>query len=274
MTASSTDFLQSLKQEIESHPAVNHSLLARLAQVPFTREDHKIFGLQHFSLVGKFTRYLEELLLTAPDSQAKLWISKVLVDEYGEGSDGQDHATLYRKFLWAAGASDLDIEQTRLHEDVVGFVKEHLRICREEPFLVGLGAVGPGHEWAIPKMFPPIVKGLRRAGFAEYDISYFTLHMEQDVDHGNWLASALALYCTDRASQNLIRHGALLSLEARYRFWSGVQDKIVRWRQPENVHLRSPSRFTRYKGNEEITYSSWQEQFLPHQKRNQKGIGI
>ena len=45
-----------------------------------------------------------------------------------------------------------------------------------------------------------------------------------------------------KQAQAEIHRGAMLSLAARVRFWSGVQDKIVRWRQPRNVHLRTPSR--------------------------------
>jgi hypothetical protein len=88
-------------------------------------------------------------------------------------------------------------------------------------------------------MFGHIVRGLRRAGFREDEILYFTLHMEQDVDHGAWLEQALARYAGTADAQREIRRGALLSLEARARFWSGVQSKIVRWRQPRNLHLRA-----------------------------------
>ena len=236
------EFLWGLRREVESHTAVNHPILARVAKVPFTREDYRVFGVQHYALVGNFTAYLEHLLLKAPDSESKQWLAKVLVDEYGEGSEGKDHATLYREFLRATGAAPGEEFATPLHPAVTGFIREHYRIVREEPFLVGLGAVGPGHEWSIPKMFPPIVKGLRRAGFDEDEINYFTLHMGQDVDHGRWLEEALARLANTPEQQAQIRQGALLSLEARARFWSGVQDKIVRWRQPKNVHLRSQSR--------------------------------
>ena len=235
-------FLKDLRQEVESHTAVNHPLLARVAHVPFTREDYKVFGLQHYALVGTFTKYLELLLLRAPDSQAKQWIAKVLVNEYGEGSDNQDHAMLYRTFLRHCGAREGEEMETLLHPAVTGFIDEHYRICREEPFLVGLGALGPGHEWSIPKMFPQIVQGLRRAGYRPDEILYFTLHMAQDIDHGNWLEEALALYAATAVQQAQIRRGAQLSLAARARFWSGVQDKVVRWRQPSNVHLRSQNR--------------------------------
>lgn len=247
------DFLAELRREVESHVAVNHPLLARVAQIPFTREDYRVFGLQHYALVGHFTRYLEALLRRAPDSRAKQWIAKVLVNEYGEGSDDKDHAELYRGFLLACGAEPGEELSTPLHPAVTGFIAEHERICDEEPFLVGLGALGPGHEWSIPRMFPPIVRGLRRAGYEGWEILYFTLHMEQDVDHGAWLEEALARYAVDDEHQAQVRRGALLSLEARSRFWSGVQDKIVRWRQPKNVHLRSQAKPRGYRAGNEWT---------------------
>ncbi|MDP2340812.1 MAG: iron-containing redox enzyme family protein [Deltaproteobacteria bacterium] len=246
MTKTAATFLKDLRAEVESHPGTNHMFLCRLAWVPFTREDYLVASTQHYPLVGTFTRYLEELLLRAPTSEAKSWLAKVLVDEYGEGSEGKDHRTLYREYLVAAGLEGDTELDTPLHKDVTAFVFEHLRIVKEEPFLVGLGAVGPGHEWSIPKMFPPIIQGLRKAGFSEQAIAYFTLHTLQDIDHGRWLEEALLLNASTSKAQQEIRRGALLSLEARERFWSGVQDKVTRWRQPQNVHLRTQARGERF----------------------------
>lgn len=258
--ADPVEFLARLRAEVLAHPAVNHPLLGRVAHVPFVREDYRIFGLQHYALVGCFTTYLELLLLAAPDSDAKQWIAKVLVDEYGEGSEGKDHAELYREFLRATGVAQGEELSVPLHSAVTGFIAEHLRICREEPFLVGLGALGPGHEWSIPKMFDRIIRGLRRARFDELEIQYFTLHVEQDVDHGSWLEEALVLYAESPEAQAQIHRGAMLSLAARVRFWSGVQDKIVRWRQPRNVHLRAPSRREGHNQANEMTLAQWRVQ--------------
>ena len=258
------DFLKELRHVVETHMGVNHPLLGRVAHVPFTREDYLVMGLQHFPLVGTFTTYLELLLLRAPDSDAKQWLAKVLIDEYGEGSDDKDHAELYQEYLRACGASDEQMFSTLLHEDITGFIADHLHLCSEEPFLVGLGAVGPGHEWAIPKMFPQIVQGLRRAGFAEEEILYFTLHMEQDEDHGAWLEESLVDYATTPEAQALIYQGAMRSLAARTRFWSGVQDKIVRWRQPKNVHLRSEMRRDGDRQGREMTLTSWRSKISEH----------
>ena len=227
--------MRTLRVEIEAHPAVNHLFLNRCATSPFAREDYRVFGENHFPLVCVFTSYLERLLVRAPTSDAKLWLAKVLVDEYGEGSEGEDHATLYGHFLRSCGSTVPDEPNGKVPEPALAFITEHRRIVNEEPFLVGLGAVGPGHEWAIPKMFHSVIPGLQRAGFSEQEISYFTLHVAQDVDHGRWLEEALTRFGSTAQARQEIRRGAMLSLEARGRFWSGVQRAVVRWRQPRAI---------------------------------------
>jgi pyrroloquinoline-quinone synthase len=235
-----TPFLARLRAEIETHPGVNHLFLNRLATTPFSREDYRVFGENHYPLVCVFTSYLERLLVRAPSSEAKLWLAKVLVDEYGEGSEGHDHATLYGQFLRAAGSTIPDRHGERIGSAAHEFIATHRRIVAKEPFLVGLGAVGPGHEWAIPKMFASVIPGLRRAGFSEAEMHYFTLHVAQDVDHGAWLEHALERFGrTDEACAQ-IRRGALLSLDARARFWSGVQRAVVRYRQPRAARPDGP----------------------------------
>jgi pyrroloquinoline quinone (PQQ) biosynthesis protein C len=163
----------------------------------------------------------------------------VLVDEYGEGSRGEDHATLYGHFLVAAGGA-LPEADARVPAPAHAFIRAHRRLVEREPFLVGLGAVGPGHEWAIPKMFASVIPGLRRAGFDEEEIRYFTLHVEQDVDHGAWLEEALCRFGSTMEAQAQIRRGALASLEARDAFWTGVQSAVVRWRQPRAARADGP----------------------------------
>lgn len=229
------EFLKALRAEIESHPGVNHLFLNRLATGMFAKQDYRVFAENHYPLVCVFCSYLERLLVRAPDSEAKLWLAKVLVDEYGEGSEGHDHATLYGNFLNASGGEVKSRHAIRVPAPAAAFIAEHRRVTAMEPFLVGLGAVGPGHEWAIPKMFDSVIPGLRRAGYDEEEIHYFTLHIDQDEDHGTWLEEALARYGATEEAQQQIRRGALLSLEARRRFWDGVQRAVMQWRQPRSI---------------------------------------
>lgn len=228
-------WLEELRAEVEAHPGVNHLLLSRLATGRYTPADYRVFGVQHYPMVGTFTRYMELLLLRAPSSSQKLWLAKVLVDEYGEGSEGDDHATLYLDYLRKLGVPEGEEERTPLASAVWEFIGTHLRLCREEPFLVGLGALGPGHEWAIPKMFHQIIPGLERAGVGYETRRYFDLHTEQDLDHAAWMAEALEQLGDSEEAREQVRRGARLSLGARFRFWTGVERCIVEQRQPSSV---------------------------------------
>ena len=219
-------FLKALRKEVAAHPGVGHSVLGRMTLDPRAREDFRILGEQHYPLVTVFTRYLELLLVAAPDSESKSWLAKVLVDEYGEGSRGLDHAALYRNFLRASGVPEGSEAGIRLHPGVVEFIETHLGLVTERPFLVGLGAVGPGHEWAIPAMFTLIVQGLEKAGYRGDEIEYFTLHLKQDEDHGAWLEEALERLASTEEACAQIREGALASLAAREAFWWGLADKL------------------------------------------------
>ena len=114
-TQSARDFLKSLREEIRCHPGVGHSLLGRMLTDPRTRHDFKTLASQHYPLVANFTTYMELLLLRAPNSEAKRWLAKVLVDEYGERSHGDDHAASYRTFMHAAGIAPGSEESYPLH---------------------------------------------------------------------------------------------------------------------------------------------------------------
>jgi pyrroloquinoline quinone (PQQ) biosynthesis protein C len=218
--------LKDLREEIRSHPGVGHSLLGRRLMDRRTKHDFRVLASQHYPLVANFTTYMELLLLRAPTFEAKCWIAKVLVDEYGDRSHGADHPQACRAFMHAAGIEPGVECDFPLHPEAVEFIREHYRICTEEPFLVGLGAVGPGHEWSIPTMFEHVIVGLRKAGFETGDIEYWTMHLDQDADHGDWLEEALVGYCATEAARAQVRHGALLSLNAREKFWWGVFDKV------------------------------------------------
>jgi len=218
-----TDWMDALRHEVASSSTANHALLTRAASGAFDRERYARFGAQHQSLVGVFTRYLELLLLATDDSSQKLWLAKVLVDEYGEGSEGHDHAELYARFLEHTGVARGEQDDAPLVVEAWQHVGAHLTLCREQPFLVGLGAFGPAHEWAIPTMFGHLVRGLDGAGITESERLYFDLHTEQDQDHGAWMAEAMAPLAIDEVTRDQVRAGARYSLALRGDLWSAIE---------------------------------------------------
>lgn len=216
-------FLAALEVEVQGHPALHHPFLRRFAQSKLERLQCWAFGLQHYQLVRMFTSYLEALRKSIPEPEVRDWIQRVLEDEYARPHTYErSHPALYRRFLRALGLTEEDWERAEALSETRAFIERHLELTALRHPAVGLGAVGPGHEWAIPTMFAYLVDGLRKAGVGEEALEYFTLHVAQDLEHGKLMRAALARYADTAENQARIRDGALASLDARACFWEGL----------------------------------------------------
>lgn len=225
----SRQFIKALNEEVASHVAVNHSFLKTVSTRAFSRAAWRGFARQLYPHVHFFIPYMEELLLNTFDMNAKLVVAKILLDEYGEDAAGDSHPELFRRFFRACqgSADDAVLLTSPLDQATVDLVTAHMRMCRDEDFLVGLGAIGPAHEYAITFMFPPIVTGLRLAGFTDKEIEFFILHVEHDVEHASMLDDSIAMFATSEETQAAIRRGAMASLAARDRLWSAMERRMV-----------------------------------------------
>ena len=220
-------FLDALEVEVRGHPALHHPFLLRFAQGGHRRLQLWAFGLQHYQLVRVFTAYLEALHKSVPDPEVRDWIHRVLEDEYSHPhSFERSHSALYRKFLRSLGLTEEDWDRAEALPETQAFITHHIELTALRHYLVGLGAVGPGHEWAIPTMFTYLVEGLQKVGVEEKPLEYFTLHIAQDVEHSRLLRMAMARYAETPENQERIIEGARASLEARARFWDGLHRAV------------------------------------------------
>lgn len=233
-------FIRELEREILDHEAVRHSFLARFAAEPLSIEQIRGFGLQHYQLVKVFTTYMTNLLPKIPDRDAAELFRHVFDDEFGavtgrDASVGQatifrSHVHLYREFLTALGVRDEEWGRERLLPETDAYIKGHLALTRDADFRVGLGAVGPGHEFSIPTMFRSLVAGLRRnTTLTDEQIGYFTLHIEEDVEHAEVFNALIARHADTEEGRRLIRDGAMRSLRWRTLFWDGLARSLFGW---------------------------------------------
>ena len=207
-------------------PGVNHTFLARVGTSPFTREDYKVFGLQHTR--GRDVHELHGApVRQCPDTTSKCWLAKVLVDEYGRARMATTtpsctalptchKCSLVRKTPWCFTG------RTGLHPHAPGAV---------QPVPLPGGPRCP-RTGLIRFRGRLRSSRLERAGFEDEEINYFKLHIDQDEDHAIWLEEALASMIQTQEEADQVREGTLLSLEARRRFGEGVQEQVVQWRQP------------------------------------------
>ena len=225
MTAS--EFVQELREEVATHRAVTHSFLRRFAAGGLTRWQIWGYASQHYHLVGFFPAYLEAIADRTPDTEVRRLLREILEDEYMRlESFERSHPALYRRFLRAVGFGEGDWDRVPLLPATRAFVQIHLDMTLRS-WLEALGAVGPGHEWAIPLMFPHLVQGIERSlPLAPAALEYFQLHINLDVEHGKLLQESLLRWAATEENQENIRRGARRSLEARAAFWSELGEQL------------------------------------------------
>jgi pyrroloquinoline-quinone synthase len=223
----SLQFIQQLEEEVRAHPAVRHPFLKRFATEPLTVEQIQTFGLQHYQLVKVFVTYMTNLLPRFPDGAGNRFFGPIFNDEFGQWTIFRSHAALYRNFLKALGLEEEAWGRVHLLPETAWFIQAHLELTRSEEFLIGLGAIGPGHEFSIPIMFNDLVEGFRRnTQLSEKELEYFLMHIEEDVEHAKLFNEAIAQYAPDEKGQEKVRQGTLISLSARKVFWDGL-DRVI-----------------------------------------------
>jgi len=221
---SGDDFLLQLKDEIFSHEAVNHPFLKKFSQGNLSEERIKIFALHYYRHAKMFSHYIANIIPRIPHEKDRMLMVKNLMDEYGNLSPEKTHPALFRKFLKGLGLKKEDWKKFKPIPEVTNFIDRLTMLTRYEPFLIGLGAVGPGVEWVIPAMFKKIVDGIQNSiSIKEDDMEYWTSHIILDVEHGEAATTILKNYIHGAESHDMIKKGAMKSLEARKILWDGFE---------------------------------------------------
>ncbi len=233
------EFVRELRAEVEAHAAVTHPFLRRFAAARLKRWQIWGYASQHYHLVCFFTAYLEAIAERTPDAEVRRLLKDILEDEYMRPQRFErSHDALYRRFMLAVGFEKGVWDSVPLLPATRAFVQLHLEMTIRS-WLEALGAVGPGHEWAIPLMFPYLVQGLERSLPLEpASLEYFHLHIDLDVEHGKALEESLLRWATTAELREDMRRGARRSLEARAVFWSALGEQLF----PDLAPARDPSR--------------------------------
>lgn len=221
-------FIQELREEVFSHEAVNHPFLERFREGGLSEEQVRIFALHYYQHAKMFSHYIANIIPSIPYEGDRMVLVRNLSDEYGNLDPGKTHPALFRKFLAVLGFKERDWEGFMPIPEVTNYVDRMIWLTRHQPFLIGLGAVGPGVEWVIPTMFKKIVDGLVKSINIENDnLEYWTSHIVLDVKHGDEATTVLMNYLDGKENQDMVRTGAMKSLEARKLLWDGFE-RILR----------------------------------------------
>jgi len=227
-------FVRGLRDEVQRHPATSHPFLRRFARGGLAPWQIWGYASQHYRLVGSFTTYLEAIANRTPDEELRRWLRTILEDEYMRPQYFErSHPALYRRFMRAVGFREGEWDSVPLLPATLAFITLHIDMTLRS-WQEALGAVGPGHEWAIPLMFPYLVQGIERSMSIDTSaLEYFRLHIDLDIEHGEVLERGLLPWATTDANREEIRRGARRSLDARAAFWDALAEQIFPEASPE-----------------------------------------
>ena len=225
----SGEFLERLKREVISHPALTHPFLERFGDGEADAEGVKEFAIQYYRHVRVSRLYLAALISNCrEDESLQLALAEILMDEYGHLNPAETHPALYRRFLRALDVSE-EWEEPPTLPEIEAYISVHYELCRNPDFRLGLGALGPASEWPVPPIYVRLTEGLKKsADLTEDDLEIFTSHVTMDVTHARIMMESIAPYAEDEEGQRKVREGAVRSLDARSIMLDGLYRAVFR----------------------------------------------
>lgn len=214
--------LERLERAIAEHPAVQHPMFNYIDKLSRERLQHALaaFATEHYYLVRNFPRYVRIVQARLGSNE---FIDAVASDECGNSYITQGpHVELYEKFLNAVGGAN---ELTNRNPETYAFVFGHLDLMTKGTISEAIGALGPGHEFSIPRMFKSITQFMVNCvdkGWLPEDAKlYWVTHFQDDEVHYAQLKHVLLDRKYDWNWEEVYR-GASKSLELRLNFWNSI----------------------------------------------------
>jgi pyrroloquinoline quinone (PQQ) biosynthesis protein C len=153
------------------------------------------------------------------------------------------HPALFRRFLAALGLGAHELSEIVAIDETNHVNATYRALCRDGHWLEGLAAMGPGTECVVPTIYRQILKGIAQSGFVTpADYVFWTVHVHCDDGHGRNIVEAMRPYATDLEARQMMMRGALSALDARQRWFDGLERHVFGESQ-QRAPKHSGSRF-------------------------------
>ncbi len=131
------------------------------------------------------------------DVQAML--TRILIEEYGGGKLARKHSSFFSQMMSELG---MDTTPEGYFEivpwEVLANINHSFNMCeRKRNFLRYIGSL-LYFEISVPAAFQNYNLAGERLGFSEQAISYWDVHIKEDLRHGQWMLNEVALPLIDR----------------------------------------------------------------------------
>ncbi|MCA9471364.1 MAG: iron-containing redox enzyme family protein [Nitrospirales bacterium] len=220
--------LESLLAELHDHPVNTHRFFIEFRERWLTPQQLYVFTTQYHYFCRHFVKLLEGLLFQTPveELEMRVELTKTLYSELGSGTVTQAHICHLERFAAAAG---IDIDELRLTRPIPEN-RHYLDILRhlflEAGYLQALGAELAVETTAVSefRFFLPGLKKYPR--FTEQDLTFFSMHLEEEIAHSDWLITAVQKTAQTPEKLALVVSGARTAADGWDAFWTGMRRAV------------------------------------------------
>ena len=220
--------VDSLLEELRAHPVNTNQFFVEFRDHFLTRDQLRSFVKQYHFFCVRFVKILEGLLFSTPieELDMRIELTKTLYSELGNGVPEEAHVRYLERFTHTLGIQQADLRQTQPIPEVDQYLKVLDRLFLKSDFLSALGAELAVETTAISE-FRFFLPGLQKySQFTEEDLLFFSLHLQEEARHSDWLTNAVRKTATSSEDLEQVAIGARETTEAWHQFWLGMHEKV------------------------------------------------
>lgn len=211
-------FIDELRAASGKHPIAESRVCRLIQSGRISRDSIRLFAAAAVAGATHFMSHLARVYRITPNPEVKLALLENLLEEEGvhikpHGLDirpSSRHVTWARRFSDAAGTS-----QAQLDQAMIDFRRPELDALIEQgDWLGALAYLTLGLEANTPHTFVPILEGLKKMGFSDSELVFFSNHITLDMQHGDEAFELVAAVTPQARQQDVLD-----AVEAGADFW-------------------------------------------------------
>jgi len=204
-----SEFRQALEDAIRARHSAVHPWSEAWTSGKLSRALLGEWVKQHYHYVSYFAQWLGAVYANCPHREVQDFLLENIAEEEGIVGNGDfkpvRHTDLLLDFAEACGKSRREIIDAQANGELLGETLGLQSWCwrqSQRPFVEALSGLLVGLESQVPAIYrkttPPL---LEKYGFTEEEVTFFTLHIVADTEHGERGFQIVEQYATTPEQQ-------------------------------------------------------------------------
>ena len=220
--------IESLVLELQAHPVNTNEFFRTFKSRKLQPRQLQTFVQQYHYFCFHFVKVLEGLLYHTPihEVEMRIELAKTLYSELGSGSPDLVHIRQLERFASVIGLQPQDLQFAVPIPEVTTYLDTLRRLYLDSGHLTALGAA-LAVETTAASEFEYFVPGLEQyEQFEPGELEFFTLHLAEEQQHGNWLVEAVRKTARSEDDFQQVATDAREAADAWLEFWAGMYRMI------------------------------------------------